>query len=162
MTNNLIVKTAALMIFISGLCSVQARVVITKEKQNDVLQTARKLLGTTPASSEFNPESLNDPFHLLVKEDPVEEVVAVEEEVAEVHEITDSEILALAAKQLRPSGFIDQGGQQYLILNGKKVEDGVSFNFIHEQKRYAIEINNIKNNSFTLNLNSESKTISME
>ena len=161
MTNNLIVKTAALMIFISALCSVQARVVITKEKQNDVLQSARQLLGATPDSDNFNPETLNDPFHLLVKEEPVEEVV-VEEEVAEVRESTDSEILALAAKQLKPSGFIDQGGQQYLILNGKKVEDGVSFNFPHQQKRYAIEITHIQNNSFTLNLNSESKTISME
>jgi hypothetical protein len=162
MTNNLTAKTVVLLVFISGFCSVHARVVTTKEKQNDVLQSARTLLGSKPVSSDFDLESLNDPFHLFVKTEPVKEVVAEEEQVEAVRELTDGEILNLAAKHLKPSGFIDQGGQQYLILNGKKVEDGVSFNFPHLKKRYAIEINHIKNNSFTLNLNSESKTISME
>jgi hypothetical protein len=142
--------------FLLGIGDLQARVVISQEKQIEILQTARLILGTTSESDSFDPESLNDPFHIDIVKEPVAEVVEA------IRELTDSEILALASKQLKPSGFIDQGGHQYLILNGKKVKDGVSFNFPHQQKRYAIEINQIQTNSFTLNLNSESKTISME
>ena len=98
-----------------------------------------------------------------VEEKVVEEVVEeTAPEVVEQRALGDDEILGLASQRLKPSGFIDQGGQQYLILNGKKVQDGVSFNFPHQEKLYSILISEIQTNSFTLNLNSESKTISME
>ena len=151
------------LLLLVGFSGLHARVVVSKNKQAEVLGIARAILGNAPKDSEETEASLKDPFHLKKKEIPVQEVVVEKApEVEKVHELSESEILALVAKQLKPSGFIDQGGQQYLILNGKKVQDGVFFNFPHLDKRYAIEINQIHTNSFTLNLNSESKTISME
>ena len=160
MTYNNTVKLLAAFVLVLGIQSVEARVVVTIEKQEAILQTARSLLGTSSDSSGLEAAGSKDPFNMVIEAEP--EVVEVAEVVEVMRELTDSEILALASKQLRPSGFIDQGGQQYLILNGKKVQDGVSFNFPHLKKRYAIEITQIQTNSFTLNLNSESKTISME
>ncbi|MCZ6675597.1 MAG: hypothetical protein O7C75_21925 [Verrucomicrobia bacterium] len=162
MTNNLPVKTATLLALLVVTGVVQARVVISKAKQNDFLQTARVLLSSPSESSKQLDSSYNDPFHRVVEEAPVEEVEEEAPVVETARELTDSEILVLVAQKLKPSGFIDQGGQQYLILNGKKVQDGVLFNFPHQDKRYSIEINQIKSSSFTLHLNSESKTISME
>lgn len=163
MTNKTTVNLATVLILLSSVCLPQARVVLSKDKQNEFLQTARTLLGSPSDASKSISNNLNDPFHRVVEEKPVEEIIEVAPVVEEaVRELTESEILALAAKKLKPSGFIDQGGHQYLILNGKKVQDGVSFNFPHLDKRYAIEITQIQTNSFTLNLNSESKTISME
>jgi len=161
MTNNLTVKTAALLIILMGASYSHARVVTTKDKQIEVIQTARSLLNSTSGSSELNLETLKDPFHLIKEEIVVEEVVEKAPQIV-VRELTAAEILALAADQLKPSGFIDQGGEQYLILNGRKIQDGVSFNFPYLNKDYAIQINQIQTHSFTLNLNSESKTIPME
>ncbi|MCB1120069.1 MAG: hypothetical protein KJT03_00855 [Verrucomicrobiae bacterium] len=145
-------------------CSLEARVVITKTKQNEILNIARELLSSPAGAAELKMDELKDPFHFPKKEEPKKEEVV--EEVAPVvetvRELDDSEILSLVSRQLKPSGFIDQGGQQYLILNGKKVKDGVSFNFPHQEKLYSILISEIQTNSFTLNLNSESKKISME
>lgn len=150
------------LLFITSMTCVQARVVVAKEKQNDVLQSARLLLSAPAEKSTALDGPLKDPFHKIREEEPVEVVVEEVAVVETVHQLSDSEILNLAAQRLKPSGFIDQGGQQYLILNGRKVQDGVSFNFPHEEKRYAIEITQIQTSSFTLNLNSASKTISTE
>lgn len=154
----------ALIICVAGAHSAQARVVVTSEKQIEYLNTARLLLSDPAGSSNLNTDSLADPFFLdKVEEKVVEEVVEeTAPEVVEQRALGDDEILGLASQRLKPSGFIDQGGQQYLILNGKKVQDGVSFNFPHQEKLYSILISEIQTNSFTLNLNSESKTISME
>jgi len=154
----------ALAWIVAGTATSDARVVISKVKQNEILNTARLLLSDPAGSAEPIKEPLNDPFFMeKVEEEVVEEVV---EEAAPIvkaeRPLSDGEILGLASKRLKPSGFIDQGGQQYLILNGKKVQDGVSFNFPHQEKLYSILISEIQKNSFTLNLNSESKTISME
>ena len=154
----------ALIICVAGLQSTQARVVVTSGKQIEYLNTARLLLSDPAGSSDLNTDSLKDPFFMdKVEEEVVEEVVEEAAPVVEVQRpLRDDEILGLVSQKLKPSGFIDQGGQQYLILNGKKVQDGVSFNFPHQEKLYSILISEIQTNSFTLNLNSESKTISME
>lgn len=162
MTYNNTVKTLTTLVLVIGIHGAEARVVIPLEKQETILQSARSLLGTSSDSADLETVGSKDPFNMVIEEEPEPEIVEVAEVVEVMREMTDSEILALASKQLRPSGFIDQGGQLYLILNGKKVQDGVSFNFPHLKKRYAIEITQIQTNSFTLNLNSESKTISME
>lgn len=160
MTFNYTVKSLAAVVLVLGIHSTEARIVIPLEKQETILQSARSLLGANSDSLDLEAIALKDPFNMLIEAEP--EVVEVAEVVEVPRELTDGEILALASKQLKPSGFIDQGGKQFLILNGKKVQDGVSFNFPYLKKRYAIEINRIQTNSFTLNLNSESKTISME
>ncbi len=154
----------ALIICVAGIQGTQARVVVTSGKQIEYLNTARLLLSDPAGSSDLNTDSLKDPFSMdKVEEEVVEEVVEEAAPVVEVQRpLRDDEILGLVSQKLKPSGFIDQGGQQYLILNGKKVQDGVSFNFPHQEKLYSILISEIQTNSFTLNLNSESKTISME
>lgn len=164
MSNNHTVKTLLYLLpIVVGVSALDARVVISKEKQNEFLNTARLLLSDPAGSSDLGLDSLQDPFFIEREEEVVEEVVEEVQPVAEVQEeLTDAQILGLASSKLKPSGFIDQGGQQYLILNGKKVQDGVSFNFPHQEKLYSILISEIHKNSFTLNLNSESKTISME
>lgn len=159
-TVKLLIIPFALLVSVSFL---EARVVITKVKQNDILNTARLLLSDPAGSSDLSTDSLSDPFFLeKVEEEVVEEVSDEVVPVEVVKELSDSEILGLVSERLKPSGFIDQGGQQYMILNGKKVRDGVSFNFPHQEKLYSILISEIHTNSFTLNLNSESKTISVE
>lgn len=160
MTFNYTVKSLATVVLVLGIHSAEARIVIPLDKQETILQSARSLLGASSDSLDLEALALKDPFNMLVEAEPA--VVEVAEVVEVPRELTDGEILALASKQLKPSGFIDQGGKQFLILNGKKVQDGVSFNFPYLKERYAIEINRIQTNSFTLNLNSESKTISME
>lgn len=154
----------ALIICVAGIQGTQARVVVTSGKQIEYLNTARLLISDPAGSSDLNTDSLKDPFFMdKVEEEVVEEVVEEAAPVVEVQRpLRDDEILGLVSQKLKPSGFIDQGGQQYLILNGKKVQDGVSFNFPHQEKLYSILISEIQTNSFTLNLNSESKTISME
>ena len=163
MTNKLTVKAAGvLLLLFIGVGALNARVVVAKAKQNAVLNIARDLLSSPAGSSELA-EPLKDPFYLVkVQEEVVEEVVEKAPIVATARPLTDTEILELVSVKLRPSGFIDQGGQQYLVLNGKKVQDGVSFNFPHQERLYSIQISEIQTKSFTLNLNSESKTISME
>ena len=164
MSNKPTVKIPVILFtFLMAVSLVDARVVVTNEKQNEILNTARLLLSDPAGSSDLKTDFLNDPFFLAkVEEEVVEEVVEEVAPVEVVKELTDSEILGLVSQRLKPSGFIDQGGQQYLILNGKKVQDGVSFNFPHQEKLYSILISEIHTNSFTLNLNSESKTISVE
>ena len=164
MSNHNTVKTLLSLIFlVAGFSSLEARVVISKDNQIEILNTARLLLSDPAGSSDLKTDSLDDPFFLEKEEEVVEEVIEEVAPVVEVQEeLSDAQILGLVSSQLKPSGFIDQGGQQYLILNGKKVQDGVSFNFPHQEKLYSILISEIQKNSFTLNLNSESKTISME
>ena len=167
MSNKTTVKFTAVLLVLVCAGTSQGRVVLSKEKQEELINTARLLLGSPSEAKKTIPDDLHDPFHIAVEEVVVEE--PVEEQVAEVvvaveetTDLSEAEILDLVADRLRPSGFIDQGGQQYLILNGRKVQDGVVFNFPYEERRYAIEISRIQTNSFTLNLNSESKTIAME
>ena len=165
MSNKTKVQTLiTLLISLAVAFSVEARVVVTKEKQVDFLNTARLLLSDPAGSSDLETHALEDPFFMdKVEAEVVEEAVEETGPVVEVQrQLSDTEILGLVSQQLKPSGFIDQGGQQYLILNGRKVQDGVSFNFPHQEKLYSILISEIQTNSFTLNLNSESKTISME
>lgn len=149
---------------VAGTATLEARVVISKTKQNNTLNTARLLLSDPAGSADPIKEPQNDPFFMeKVEEEVVEEVKEAAAPVVKVERpLSDGEILGLVSTKLKPSGFIDQGGQQYLILNGKKVQDGVSFNFPHQEKLYSILISEVQKNSFTLNLNSESKTISME
>ena len=163
MNNNPTVKTLLYLAWVvAAVSALDARVVISREKQNECLNTARLLLSDPAGSSDLGLESLQDPF-FIEREEAVEEVVEEVQKVEVVQTVlTDADILGLVSTQLKPSGFIDQGGQQYLILNGKKVQDGVSFNFPHQEKLYSILISEIQKHSFTLNLNSESKTISME
>jgi hypothetical protein len=164
MTTKPIIKAlAAFISFVVMSASLEARVVVTIAKQNEILNIARDLLSSPEGAAKLKTDALKDPFHHVQQETPVEKVVEkIEPVVVKVRPPTDSEILGLVSKQLKPSGFIDQGGQQYLILNGRKVQDGVSFNFPHQEIQYSILISEIQKNSFTLNLNSESKTISME
>lgn len=164
MTHKYPVKVLAALCGITVLgVSLEARVVLAKTQQNEILNIARDLFTSPAGSAELQTDALKDPFHFPEKEEPaVEEAVREVKPVEKVRELDDSEILSLVSKRLNPSGFIDQGGQQYLILNGKKVTDGVSFKFPHQEKLYTILISEIQTNSFTLNLNSESKTISME
>ena len=160
--HNTVKMLLSLLFLVAGFSSLEARVVISKDKQIEILNTARLLLSDPAGSSDLKTDSLDDPF-FLEKEEVVEEAVEDVAPVVDVQEnLSDAQILGLVSSQLKPSGFIDQGGQQYLILNGKKVQDGVSFNFPHQEKLYSILISEIQKNSFTLNLNSESKTISME
>jgi len=124
---------------------------------------ARALLSGPAGSSDLNVNSLRDPFFEEQEEEEAVVEVVEEARVVEIaRPLNDFEILGLVSEKLRPSGFIEQGGQQYLIINGKKIQDGVSFNFPHQEKLYSILISEIQTNSFTLYLNSESKTISME
>jgi len=160
MTIKYTVKTfLALTCFLHSTLALEARVVVSSEKQTEILRTARAILSGPAASSDLNIDSLRDPFFLQKEKEAVVEEAPV---VETARPLNDSEILGLVSEKLRPSGFIEQGGRQYLIINGKKIQDGVSFNFPHQEKLYSILISEIQTHSFTLYLNSESKTISME
>ncbi len=163
MSNRFSVISTVLLI-IGASTSLEARIVISKAKQTETLNTARILLSDPAGSSSLLDHPINDPFFKAkVQQEETEQVVEkLEPVVVDKRIFSDAEILGLVSERLKPSGFIDQGGTQYLILNGKKVQDGVSFNFPHQEKLYSILISEIQKNSFTLNLNSESKTISME
>jgi len=148
-------------IFLIGFCVSlhgQAKFVVPVKKQDETLEMARRLLDTSVI--EQSPEvTSKDPFNNLV-ELPKPKVNDQPIQAEEI--IDDKDVLEAASRFLEPSGFVNSNGEEFLIMNGRKVKSGTQFNFPYRGKVFRLVISEITKTQFTLNLNQEAITLSME
>jgi len=145
-----------------GMCvslSGQAKFVVPVKKQEESIALAKKLLDTSDIEKVPSFEK-PDPFNHLVEvpDEVVEEVV----DNSPVLLATDKEVLEAASKYLKPSGFVNSNGEEFLIMNGGKVKAGTRFDFRYRGQAYRLHISDITKTQFTLKLNQETITLSME
>jgi hypothetical protein len=126
-----------------------SRAVLAPIKRLEALKLADKVLAPRAPSWKTTVADLPDPF--FRKNFTQEEKIAEVDPMAGRSELSDLDVLAAAATQIRPDGII----QDILLLGGKRHKAGAQLPVTLDGVVYTITISAIEGKSYTLQLNEQ-------
>ena len=145
-----------LVLSVSPVALAQGRGVSTPESRNAVLEKARAALAerAVPAADEFR--SLKDPFN--PPETDLKDLVvdpSIKPKDTGPKLLSDSDVLASLASNIKPTGSVEIGGEPYLLFGEKRLKVGDRYTVTKDGVDYAIVINSIEPNRFSIRYNSQ-------
>ncbi len=167
----IIALTLCYIISVSVSCALdQSKLIMLKKKREQIIDSADSVLN--PGNKKFDEilETITNPFEAFEEEiEEIEEEVdedrsaipeEVEEPEPEVNKLDDDEVLKIFAKSLNPTGTMILGNQKIMLLrNGKAIKIGDTIPTTIKDEDYLVEVDDIKDDSFTLKLNYETLSI---
>lgn len=126
-----------------------SRAVLAPSKRLDALKLASRVLEPRQPTWKVVLADLPDPFYRTnFSKEPEPQVAVVPQQRRE-----DSDILELAVADLRPTGTLQMGSENYLLVGGKRFRKGDVFPVTIDGIVYKITLSIIERNAYTLRLN---------
>lgn len=127
-----------------------SRVVLAPAKRLESMRLAARVLEPRAPTWKDRVAELPDPFF---RTNTVKTEVAVVETTERRSDRSEADILEEAARDIRPTGTLFVGSENYLLLGGKRYRNGDILTVTIDGIIYEIALSAIDRNSYTLRLN---------
>jgi hypothetical protein len=143
----------ALLVLIIPAFEGNAKSVVSTVVRNEKIELAKSLLESRTQKDSSSFKGLTNPFSMSGR---TLNRISVKPKSGIAKKIyTDSEIVKAVAAKINPSGIVRINGEDYLLFGQKRLKVGDILTINYENESYPIIISAIKNNQFTVRLNSE-------
>jgi hypothetical protein len=152
-----IVFAAGLVILFAGSrAHAQARGVSTPDSRNAALERAHASLAERPAPNIEEFRAMKDPFNppeTDLKDLIVDNSFRPKDTAPKL--VSDADLLQVLASSITPTGSVTLGGEPYLLFGEKRLKTGDRYTVTKDGVDYAVVIDSIEPNRFSIRYNSQ-------